>query len=120
MPDIYLLNSTFNIFSRREGIFPDFRLGTSWFQVPGLDSCVSLCASDSAVYALTGSGRVFRRTKISERNFIGDAWEDVPLSNGSGGGLTAVSVSVCNQVKKRGFLKVIDVVIEVSFFSFMV
>ena len=53
----------------REGIFPDFRLGTSWVSVPGLgDAVAGLCASDRAVYALTGgAGRVFKRARISER-----------------------------------------------------
>ena len=66
------------------------------FQVEGIEA-VSLCASDSAVYALTGRGKVYRREGITELNFSGISWQEVPPGQNSGS-LTSLTVTVCDQL----------------------
>ena len=65
---------------------------------------MSICASDYAVYALTGSGAVFRREGITEVNFSGLSWQAVPPAGGGGGqkatnnSLTCLTITVCDQI----------------------
>lgn len=39
---------------------------------------LSCIFSESEVYALTTKGEVFKRVGVTEKNYIGDAWEKIP------------------------------------------
>jgi hypothetical protein len=75
----------------RLGIYGNFRLGLDWTAVPGVTNAVDVKASDSAVYVLTGNGRVLRRRNLSLSHGLrrglrrGQVWLRVRGGEGGGG-----------------------------------
>ena len=78
----------------RTGVYPDHRLGIDWQPVAGLKA-VSICASESGVFALTGQGKVFRRGGITKDNFVGAFWEALVVGESA---LSGLAVTVCDRV----------------------
>lgn len=86
----------------REGIYPDFRHGTSWTHVDGVEKVVDIIASHAYIWVLTQDGSFYKRCGITEVNVKGEFWEAVSLHSHT---LTSVSVTVCDKpfaLDKRG------------------
>jgi len=41
---------------------------------------IMICSSESAVWALSLNGEIFRRCGVTNTNFIGDCWKRIPGS----------------------------------------
>lgn len=85
---VWAVDSCFRVYVR-EAIFPELPIGLSWVHVGGLFA-LHLSISENEVYALTPNGEVFKRTGVTETNYIGDAWEKIP------GNLARISVTTDN------------------------
>ena len=73
----------------RTGVTPDFPVGTVWEVVPE-QPVKQLCAHGRKLYALTPSGNLLCRYGITETNFKGNYWRQLPgnfsqISVGHGG-----------------------------------
>lgn len=78
-PQLYMvwaLDTKRNVYVR-EGIFPNFQIGTGWVYVAGVEA-VHLTVSGTSVWALAVNGSIYRRHGISENNYIGDYWKRIP------------------------------------------
>ena len=79
----------------RNGVTPDFPVGTAWDIVPG-QPVKQLCAHDNKVYALTPSGNLLCRYGITDTNTQGNYWRQLPGN--------FVRISIC----PKGRLMVMD------------
>lgn len=79
----------------REGIFPDLTRGLNWIQVGGEFDIADMATSESAIWVLTTTGKIFRRCGLTPTNFIGDSWQQITL--GEYGQMTSLSVTVCDR-----------------------
>ncbi|KAG1681766.1 Tectonin beta-propeller repeat-containing protein 2 [Nymphon striatum] len=73
---VWAIDIKMNIYVR-EGIVPDFDIGTDWVYVSGIQA-QQLAISKYAVWALTSDGSIYRRFGISDSNCIGDYWKKMP------------------------------------------
>ena len=81
----------------RQGVFPaEHPVGSGWVAVTGV-AVAGLTASSCAVWAVSGTGRLYTRTGLGATDWAGSSWRGVPGPR-AGDCVAAVTSGQCGTV----------------------